>query len=205
VAILSGANVNFHGLRYVSERCELGEQKEGIMAVTIPENKGSCRKFCNILGGRAITEFNYRFASTDQANIFVGLKLANGETELNSMISELSEHGYPAQDLSNNELAKLHVRYMVGGRPCQPIIERLFSFEFPECPGALMNFLTTLGENWNITLFHYRNHGAAFGRVLAGFELPDDQLDDFTSHLEQLGYQYKDETKNPAYGVFLQS
>jgi threonine dehydratase len=203
VAILSGANVNFHGLRYVSERCELGEQKEGIMAVTIPENKGSFRKFCNILGGRAITEFNYRFASTDQANIFVGLKLANGETELNSMISELSEHGYPAQDLSNNELAKLHVRYMVGGRPCQPIIERLFSFEFPECPGALMNFLTTLGENWNITLFHYRNHGAAFGRVLAGFELPDDQLDDFTSHLEQLGYQYKDETKNPAYGVFL--
>lgn len=203
VAILSGANVNFHGLRYVSERCELGEQKEGIMAVTIPEQKGSFRKFCQILGGRAITEFNYRFASTEKANIFVGLKLANGETELNSMIDRLERQGYPAQDLSGNELAKLHVRYMVGGRPCQPLTERLFSFEFPECPGALMNFLTTMGENWNITLFHYRNHGAAFGRVLAGFELPDQQLEDFINHLQQLGYQYKDETENPAYAVFL--
>ena len=205
VAILSGANVNFHGLRYVSERCELGEKKEGIMAVTIPEQKGSFRKFCSILGGRAITEFNYRYASSDSANIFVGLKLANGETELNSMIEELGQQGYAAQDLSHNELAKLHVRYMVGGRPCEPITERIFSFEFPECPGALMNFLTTMGENWNISLFHYRNHGAAFGRVLAGFELPDEQLADFTSHLEALGYQYKDETKNPAYSVFLTS
>ena len=205
VAILSGANVNFHGLRYVSERCELGEKKEGIMVVTIPEQKGSFRKFCSILGGRAITEFNYRFSSAEQANIFVGLKLANGETELNSMINLLSEQGYPAQDLSANELAKLHVRYMVGGHPCQPISERLFSFEFPECPGALMNFLTTLGENWNITLFHYRNHGAAFGRVLAGFELTNDQLGDFINHVEQLGYQYKDETDNLAYQMFLQS
>lgn len=203
VAILSGANVNFHGLRYVSERCELGEKKEGIMAVNIPEQKGSFRKFCQILGGRAITEFNYRYANSENANIFVGLKLANGETELNSMIDKLDSQGYHAQDLSDNELAKLHVRYMVGGRPCEPLTERLFSFEFPECPGALMSFLTTLGENWNITLFHYRNHGAAFGRVLAGFELPDEQLADFISHLERLGYQYKDETKNTAYSVFL--
>ncbi|NRA72663.1 MAG: threonine ammonia-lyase, biosynthetic [Gammaproteobacteria bacterium] len=203
VAILSGANVNFHGLRYVSERCELGEQKEGIMSVTIPEQKGSFRKFCDILGGRAITEFNYRYANDNSANIFVGLRLANGETELNTMIESLLQQGYPAQDLSNNELAKLHIRYMVGGRPCEPLNERLFSFEFPECPGALTNFLATLGENWNITLFHYRNHGAAFGRVLAGFELPEPQYNDFIHHLEQLGYQYKDESNNPVYHTFL--
>jgi len=203
VAILSGANVNFHGLRYVSERCELGEQKEGIMAVTIPEQKGSFRRFCSLLGGRAITEFNYRFSHSEKANIFVGLRLANGETELDAMIGSLQEQGYPAQDLSGNELAKEHVRYMVGGRPCEPLNERLFSFEFPECPGALTNFLATLGENWNITLFHYRNHGAAFGRVLAGFELPDEQQNDFIAHLEQLGYQYKDESNNPVYNTFL--
>jgi len=203
VAILSGANVNFHGLRYVSERCELGEQKEGIMAVTIPEQKGSFRRFCDLLGGRAITEFNYRFSNNDRANIFVGLRLANGETELNTMIQSLQSEGYPAQDLSSNELAKLHVRYMVGGRPCESLNERLFSFVFPECPGALTSFLATLGENWNITLFHYRNHGAAYGRVLAGFELPEQQHSDFIAHLEKLGYQYKDESTNPVYNTFL--
>lgn len=203
VAILSGANVNFHGLRYVSERCELGEQKEGVLAVTIPEKKGSFRRFCQILDGRPITEFNYRFANRRNASIFVGLRLANGETELNSTINNLTEQGYPAQDLSHNELAKLHVRYMVGGRPQEMVQEKLFSFEFPECPGALTNFLATLGENWNITLFHYRNHGAAFGRVLAGFELPDEQYDEFIKHLEQLGYQYKNESDNPVYNLFL--
>ncbi|MDP2562618.1 threonine ammonia-lyase, biosynthetic [Psychrobium sp. 1_MG-2023] len=203
VAILSGANVNFHGLRYVSERCELGEQKEGIMAVNIPERKGSFRQFCQLLGGRSITEFNYRYANKHSANIFVGLRLANGETELQSMIAQLKQHDYPAQDLSHNEIAKLHVRYMVGGRPCESLTERLFSFEFPECPGALSTFLETLGENWNITLFHYRNHGAAFGRVLAGFELSEQQLPQFLEHLGQLGYQYKDETDNLAYTAFL--
>lgn len=203
VAILSGANVNFHSLRYVSERCELGEQKEGVLAVTIPEKKGSFRRFCQLIGGRAITEFNYRFANRTNASIFVGLRLANGETELNSMITHLHKHEYPAQDLSHNELAKLHVRYMVGGRPQEILQEKLFSFEFPEYPGALTNFLATLGENWNITLFHYRNHGAAFGRVLAGFELSNDDYDDFISHLEQLGYQYKNESDNPAYNLFL--
>lgn len=203
IAVLSGANVNFHGLRYVSERCELGEQKEGVMAVTIPEKKGSFRRFCQLIGGRAITEFNYRFANRNGASIFVGLRLANGETELNSMIDHLQQHDYPAQDLSQNELAKLHVRYMVGGRPQEAVNEKLFSFEFPECPGALTNFLATLGENWNITLFHYRNHGAAFGRVLAGFELSEDGYDDFVHHLEQLGYQYKDESDNPVYNLFL--
>jgi len=203
IAILSGANVNFHGLRYVSERCELGEQKEGVMAVTIPEQKGSFRRFCQLIGGRAITEFNYRFSNRQQANIFVGMRLANGETELNTMIEHLKQQNYPAQDLSRNELAKLHVRYMVGGRPQEAINERLFSFEFPESPGALTNFLATLGENWNITLFHYRNHGAAFGRVLAGFELEDAQYDEFITHLQQLGYQYKDESSNPAFNTFL--
>lgn len=203
IAVLSGANVNFHGLRYVSERCELGEKKEGVMAVTIPEEKGSFRRFCQIIGGRAITEFNYRFSSRQRANIFVGLRLIDGETELNSMIDQLQLQGYPAQDLSNNELAKLHVRYMVGGRPQETIEEKLFSFEFPECPGALTNFLATLGENWNITLFHYRNHGAAFGRVLAGFELEQSQYDEFITHLEQLGYQYKDESSNPVFNTFL--
>ena len=203
VAILSGANVNFHGLRYVSERCELGEQKEGVMAVTIPERKGSFRRFCQLIGGRAITEFNYRFSNRDSASIFVGMRLANGETELNSMITQLQHEGYPAQDLSHNELAKLHVRYMVGGRPQEAITERLFSFEFPESPGALTNFLATLGENWNISLFHYRNHGAAFGRVLAGFELESSQYDEFIKHLEQLGYQYKDESNNPVFQTFL--
>jgi threonine dehydratase len=203
ITILSGANVNFHGLRYVSERCELGEQKEGVMAVTIPEKKGSFRRFCQLLGGRAITEFNYRFSSCQHANIFVGLRLVDGETELHSMIEGLQQQGYPAQDLSHNELAKLHVRYMVGGRPQETIEERLFSFEFPECPGALTNFLATLGENWNITLFHYRNHGAAFGRVLAGFELEKTQYDEFITHLQQLGYHYKDESSNPVFTTFL--
>jgi len=203
IAILSGANVNFHGLRYVSERCELGEQKEGVMAVTIPEKKGSFRRFCQIIGGRAITEFNYRFSNRQQANIFVGLRLANGETELNTMIENLKQQNYPAQDLSHNELAKLHVRYMVGGRPQEALNEKLFSFEFPESPGALTNFLALLGENWNITLFHYRNHGAAFGRVLAGFELEQTQYDEFITHLKQLGYQYKDESSNPVFNTFL--
>lgn len=203
IAILSGANVNFHGLRYVSERCELGEQKEGVMAVSIPEGKGSFRRFCHLIGGRVITEFNYRFSSRQQANIFVGIRLANGETELNTMIRDFQQQGYPAQDLSHNELAKLHVRYMVGGRPQEALNERLFSFEFPECPGALTNFLATLGENWNITLFHYRNHGSAFGRVLAGFELEQAQYDDFIDHLDELGYQYKDESINPVFTTFL--
>ena len=203
VAVLSGANVNFHGLRYVSERCELGEHKEGILAVTIPEEKGSFRRFCQQLGGRAITEFNYRYADSQSANIFVGMRLQDGETELQQMIARLAELQYPALDLTHNELAKLHVRYMVGGRPSQALPERLFSFEFPEYPGALMSFLTTLGENWNITLFHYRNHGAAYGRVLAGFAIPEAEREEFTAHLEQLGFAWQEETDNPAYSFFL--
>jgi threonine dehydratase len=210
VAILSGANMNFHSLRYVSERCELGEQKEAILAVTIPEKKGSFRQFCQSLGGRVITEFNYRYSgkNTEQAQIFVGVRLSGEQSEQQALINSLTAANYQVNDFTNNELAKLHIRYMVGGngsaRSAEQIAqERLFSFEFPEYPGALENFLDTLGEHWNITLFHYRNHGAAFGQVLAGFEVNDDQQLDFFRHLKDLGYQYKEETQNPSYQAFL--
>ncbi|MDO6527831.1 threonine ammonia-lyase, biosynthetic [Motilimonas sp. 1_MG-2023] len=202
-AILSGANMNFHSLRYVSERCELGEQKEGVLAVTIPEHKGAFLDFINMLGGRAITEFNYRYASDQEANIFVGVRIPGGFDELHQLTDNLVQASYPVVDLSNDEMAKLHVRYMVGGRPNRAIEERLFSFEFPEQPGALIKFLQTLGTRWNITLFHYRNHGAAYGRVLAGFSLPDNDNDEFTQHLDKLGYEVKEETHNPAYKLFL--
>ncbi|MFO6425182.1 threonine ammonia-lyase, biosynthetic [Motilimonas sp. KMU-193] len=202
-AILSGANMNFHSLRYVSERCELGEQKEGVLAVTIPERTGAFLEFINMLGGRAITEFNYRYASDQQANVFVGVRIPGGFDELHQLSENLVQAGYPVVDLSNDEMAKLHVRYMVGGRPDRAIEERLFSFEFPEQPGALMKFLQTLGTRWNITLFHYRNHGAAYGRVLAGFSLPAQDNDEFNSYLDKLGYEVKEETQNPAYKLFL--
>jgi len=218
VAILSGANMNFHSLRYISERCELGEQKEAILAVTIPEEKGSFRKFCQAIGGRVITEFNYRYSGNrtgnhigvdeKQAQIFVGLRLAGEENERQKLIASLSSAHYQVTDFTENELAKLHVRYMVGGngsaRSQEKIAqERIFSFEFPEYPGALECFLDTLGEHWNITLFHYRNHGAAFGQVLAGFEVSDEQQLAFFRHLKDLGYQYQEETHNPSFQAFL--
>ncbi|PCI59028.1 MAG: threonine ammonia-lyase, biosynthetic [Gammaproteobacteria bacterium] len=216
VAILSGANMNFHSLRYISERCELGEQKEAILAVVIPEQKGSFRKFCQTLGGRVITEFNYRYAgnrigngvSAKQAQIFVGVRLSGEQSEHQALIHLLAAANYQVSDFTNNELAKLHVRYMVGGngsaRSQEKVAqERIFSFEFPEYPGALESFLDTLGEHWNITLFHYRNHGAAFGQVLAGFEVNDEQQLDFFRHLKDLGYQYQEETHNPSFQAFL--
>lgn len=201
-AILSGANVNFHGLRYVSERCELGEQKEGILAVTIPEKQGAFLAFCNELDGRAITEFNYRFNSRKEANIFVGIRTPQGHDELLTLSEKLTKTGYSVADLSNDEMAKLHVRYMVGGAPISNLKERLYSFEFPMHPNALLKFLNMLGTHANITLFHYRNHGAAYGQVLAGFEL-DENIEAFTEHLNALGYDYKDETDNQAYRFFL--
>ena len=201
--ILCGANINFHTLRYVSERCELGENKEAVFAVKIPEKPGAFRHFCELLGGRTITEFNYRYASDKEAHIFVGVKLRNGLEEYHNLTTTLENEGYQLFDLSDNEMAKLHVRYMVGGRPPTLINEQVFSFEFPEYPGALMNFLNTLGEIWNITLFHYRNHGAAEGLVLVGFDLPPDSREDFDKHLEELGYQYEEQTDNPAYKFFL--
>ena len=201
-AILSGANVNFHGLRYVSERCELGEQKESILAVTIPEKQGAFLAFCNELDGRAITEFNYRFNSRKEANIFVGIRTPQGHDELLALTDKLTKDGYSVADLSNDEMAKLHVRYMVGGAPTSNLKERLYSFEFPTHPNALLKFLNMLGTHANITLFHYRNHGAAYGQVLAGFELGDN-VEAFSKHLDALGYNYKDETDNLAYRFFL--
>ncbi len=202
-AVLSGANLNFDTLRYVSERCELGEKKEAVFAVTIPEEKGSFRRFCETLGGRAITEFNYRYASDNKAHIFVGIKLRSGAEELQQVNQALSAAGYDYQDLSDDELAKLHVRYMIGGMPPRLVQEQVYQFNFPEYPGALMNFLNTLGEKWNITLFHYRNHGAATGDVLAGFEIADPA--EIEGHLEALGYPYQLVSGNRAYRTFLLS
>lgn len=204
VAILSGANMNFHTLRYVSERCELGEKKEAILAVTIPEEKGSFKRFCQTIGNRAITEFNYRFAGGSTANVFVGVRLSGCVEERQSLLSELASAHYQVNDFTDNELAKLHVRYMIGGKnKTENTSERLFSFEFPEHPGALEKFLDAMGELFNITLFHYRNHGAAFGQVLAGFEVNSAKEQAFFQHLNALGYQYQEATDNLAYQAFL--
>ncbi len=200
--VLSGANVNFHGLRYVSERCELGEQREALLAVTIPEEKGSFLKFCQVLGGRAVTEFNYRYADDRNACIFVGVRLSRGIAERTEIVRELTDKGYQVVDLSDDEMAKLHLRYMVGGRPGKALKERLFSFEFPESPGALLKFLQTLGTHWNISLFHYRSHGTDYGRVLAAFELSDNEPR-FAEHVQALGYDFHDESDNPAFRFFL--
>lgn len=201
--ILCGANINFHTLRYVSERCELGEQKEAIFAIEIPERKGAFKQFCEILGEQAITEFNYRFAKKDQAHIFVGIKLNRGKEEREEVKSRLLEEGYGVRDLSDNEIAKLHVRYMIGGRPPELPNEKIYSFAFPERPKALLNFLSTLGEQWNITMFHYRNHGAAEGLVLAGFDVPDEAHNVFKEHLKMLNYSHLEQTENLAYKAFL--
>ncbi|AGH81466.1 threonine dehydratase [Psychromonas sp. CNPT3] len=202
-AILSGANVNFHTLRYVSERCELGEQKEAILAVKIAEKPGAFLHFCELLEKRVITEFNYRFSSRHSAMVFAGIRLTEGGSELSDIISTLEDNAFVVQDLSADEMAKLHVRYMVGGHPSEKITERLFSFEFPEHPGALLHFLKTLKSKWNISLFHYRNHGAAFGHVLAGFEVPEEDNVAFQQFLVELGFMYKDESNSPAYQFFL--
>ncbi|MET1256817.1 threonine ammonia-lyase, biosynthetic [Aliikangiella maris] len=203
VAILSGANMNFHTLRYVSERCELAEKKEAVLSVSIPEIKGSFKRFCQIIGGRVITEFNYRFSDKQRANIFVGIKLTEGDEELQTLINTLREH-YEVEDYTDNELAKLHIRYMVGGQSPVKLNERVFQFEFPEYPGALELFLETLGEDWNITLFHYRNHGSAIGQVLAGFDVPESEQLSFFRHLKALNYSFKEETNNGAFKQFLQ-
>ena len=210
VAILSGANMNFHTLRYISERCELGEQKEAVLSVKIPEEKGSFRNFCKALSGRVITEFNYRYADNanasnqaQNANIFVGVRLGGESNERQKLIQSLQQQHYELTDFTENELAKLHVRYMVGGKNELSAQERIFRFQFPEYPGALEKFLDTLGEHYNITLFHYRNHGAAFGQVLAGFEVQKSQEDDFFAHLKALDYECQEETDNKAYQTFL--
>ncbi|MBV8464344.1 MAG: threonine ammonia-lyase, biosynthetic [Burkholderiales bacterium] len=202
VAIASGANMNFDRLRHVSERAELGEQREAVLAVTIPEQPGSFRAFCELLGNRSVTEFNYRFADAREAHIFVGLQIHDRQ-EVARLVVTLNEHGLKAIDLTDNEMAKLHIRHLVGGRAPQVEHELVYRFEFPERPGALLNFLTHMGRGWNISLFHYRNHGADFGRVLVGLQVPPHEEEALQRFLDELGYRCVDERNNPAYQLFL--
>jgi threonine dehydratase len=202
VAIASGANMNFDRLRFVAERAEVGEHREAVFAVTIPEKPGAFKAFCGLLGNRNITEFNYRFSDTQNAHIFVGLTVQD-PTESKKIIDTLQAQALPTVDLTNNEMAKLHVRHLVGGHSPQVAHEVIYRFEFPEKPGALMNFLNTMGEGWNISLFHYRNHGADFGRVLVGIQVPPNEQIQFSMFLAKLGYPYWEETQNPAYQLFL--
>jgi threonine dehydratase len=186
----------------VAERAELGEEREAVLAVTIPERPGSFKAFISILGNRNITEFNYRYADGDDAHIFVGVSVRSRH-EAEQLVSMLADRGLPAVDLTDNEMAKTHVRYMVGGHAPTATDEVLYRFVFPERPGALMNFLTNLRSDWNISLFHYRNHGADFGRVLVGMQVPGDDRAEFQTFLNRLGYDYVDESANPAYRLFL--
>jgi threonine dehydratase len=200
---VSGANINFDRLRFVAERAELGEAREALFAVTIPERAGSFREFCGTIGRRVITEFNYRLSNRTHAEVFVGVAVRGREDEMEFQ-TELKALGYPIADLTRNELAKLHVRYMVGGRALGVKRERVCRFEFPERPGALLQFLDTLSGRWNISLFHYRNHGADFGRVLAALEVPAQDDPQFEEFLAVLGYRYEFEDSNDAYRRFLQ-
>jgi len=202
VAIASGANMNFDRLRFVAERAEVGEKREAVLAVTIPEKPGSFKKFCKLLGNRNITEFNYRYADAAQAHIFAGVGVHNRDEGVR-LAEMLQRHELPCLDLTDDEMAKSHIRYMVGGHAPQAENEVLYRFEFPERPGALLNFLETLRSDWNISLFHYRNHGADFGRVLVGMQVPPADRDAFQGFLARLGYEYVEETYNPAYKMFL--
>jgi threonine dehydratase len=202
IAIDSGANMNFDRLRHVAERAQLGEHREALFAVTIPERPGSFRDFCQQLGDLLVTEFNYRYGRDDEAHIFVGVALSGDKEEGDAFHQRLESAGLPVVDMSQNEMAKLHIRFMVGGRAEMPS-ERLFRFEFPERPGALMRFLTRVGGRWNISLFHYRNHGAAFGRVLVGMQVEEEDSDAFGQFLDDLGYSWAEESDNPAYSLFL--
>lgn len=203
VAINSGANINFDRLRHVAERAELGEHREALLAVTIPERPGSFRAFCQSIGRRNVTEFNYRYADATDAQVFVGVELSKGIEEKNLLIATLRAQGYPVLDMSDNEMAKLHIRYMVGGRAPGIKDELLYRFQFPERPGALLKFLNGMGQGWNISLFHYRNHGSDYGRVLVGIQVPERDRSRFQQYLDQLGYPHCHETENPAYKLFL--
>ena len=202
VAVTSGANMNFDRLRHVSERAEIGERREAILAVTIPEQPGSFRRFCSTIGNRSVTEFNYRYADPSNAHVFVGVQVHDA-SEIERLIHKLIRHGYQTLDLTDNEMAKVHVRHMVGGRAPQAENEMIYQFEFPERPGALLNFLERMGATWNISMFHYRNHGADFGRVLCGIQVPPAEKKDLRDFLRNLGYAYTEESDNPVYGLFL--
>jgi len=202
VAVASGANTNFDRLRFIAEEAELGEHREAVLAVTIPERPGSFKKFCATLGGNNITEFNYRIADSHDAHIFVAIEV-DGREQTARIVRNLRRHGLTTLDLSDNEMAKLHLRHMVGGRAPFAKDELLYRFEFPERPGALMQFLQHMRSDWNISLFHYRNHGADYGRVLVGIQVPKNEMRQFRAFLRELGYPYADETRNPAYRLFL--
>ncbi len=202
IGIASGANMNFDRLRFIAERAEVGEKREAVLAVSIPEQPGAFKTFCHLLGDRNITEFNYRYSDPKIAHIFVGVAIAD-PSEATNLVAALQAKGLPALDLTDNEVAKLHLRHLVGGHAPQATNEVVFRFEFPEKPGALMKFLDTMGHDWNISLFHYRNHGADFGRVLVGMQVPPADTNQFHEFLDQLGYPYWDETENPAYKLFL--
>jgi threonine dehydratase len=202
-AVACGANMNFDRLRFVAERAELGERREALLAVTIPERPGSFRRFCARIGARNVTEFNYRYGDPDRAQVFVGLSIHNRD-ETRRVAHRLRAAGFPTLDLSDNEMAKLHIRHLVGGRSPQVTDELIYRFEFPERPGALMHFLDRMSGGWNISLFHYRNHGADFGRVLVGIQVPPREKPAFRRFLEQVNYPCWEETGNPAYRLFLQ-
>jgi threonine dehydratase len=203
VAINSGANVNFDRLRHIAERASLGGEREALLAVEIPEHPGSFLHFCEALGSRNVTEFNYRYDSAARAEIFAGFSLVNGRIEKDAVLQQLREAGYPVHDMSDSELAKQHVRFMIGGHARDLADEVIYRFEFPERPGALLKFLQAVGTRWNISLFHYRNHGSDNGRVLAGIQVPKAERAEFTRHLNALHYPYTEETVNPAYRMFL--
>lgn len=202
IGIASGANMNFDRLRFIAERAEIGEKREAVLAVTIPEKPGAFKTFCRLLGDRNITEFNYRYSDPKLAHIFVGVAIAD-PAESEKLVANLQAQGLPTLDLTDNEVAKLHLRHLVGGHAPQAENEVVFRFEFPEKPGALMKFLEAMGQDWNISLFHYRNHGADFGRVLVGMQVPPSDTAEFSQFLDQLGYPFWDETNNPAYKLFL--
>ncbi len=205
MALVTGANVNFDRLRHISERAELGESREAVLAVTLDEKPGSFRRFSQVLGKRSVTEFNYRYGDSAAAKIFVGVEIDDPAGGREKLIATLRSKGFEVHDMTHNEAAKLHIRHMVGGRSDKALNERVFRFEFPQRPGALMTFLDLLGEQWNISMFHYRNHGAAYGRVLVGLQVAPQDTTAFDDFVRKIPYQFQEETGNIAYQTFLGS
>ena len=203
IAVNCGANMNFDRLRYVAERADIGAQREALFAVQMPEAPGSFLRFCELLGKRSVTEFNYRYSDVKAAQVFVSLALSQGRAERDALLAEIVSAGFAARDMTDNEMAKLHVRYMVGGHAHGLADEKLYRFEFPERPGALLKFLHAVGTRWNISLFHYRNHGSDYGRVLAGIQVAPKDRQEFLLHLNELHYAFVEETNNPMYRMFL--